>query len=84
MAEKEKKANKTDTIAKETDVKEGHTARREKDVVTEASEDSFPASDPPSYMAGSAIAGSPPSRKSFDEDAQTDDAKDVKDKKTAS
>jgi hypothetical protein len=59
-------------------VKEGHTARREKDVVTEASEDSFPASDPPSYMAGSAIAGSPPSRKSDDEDAQTDDAKDKK------
>ena len=78
MTEKEKKADKADPIAKETDVKEGHTARREKDVVTEASEDSFPASDPPSYMAGSAIAGSPPSRKSDDEDAQTDGYKDTK------
>lgn len=78
MAEKEKKAEKADPISKETDVKEGHTARREKDVVTEASEDSFPASDPPSYMAGSAIAGSPPSRKSDDDEAQTDDAKDKK------
>ena len=52
--------------------------QEQEDVVTEASEDSFPASDPPSYMAGSAIAGSPPSRKSDDEDAQTDDAKDKK------
>ena len=53
-----------DVIRKDTDVKGAAPARREKDVVTEGSEDSFPASDPPSYMAGSAISGSPPSRAS--------------------
>jgi hypothetical protein len=59
-----KQADEADTIRKDTDVKGDGAARREKDVVTEGSEDSFPASDPPSYMAGSAIAGSPPKRKS--------------------
>ncbi len=63
-----KKAGDADTIRKDTDVKGEDPARREKDVVTEGSEDSFPASDPPSYMAGSAIAGSPPKRKSDDAD----------------
>lgn len=63
-----KKADDADTIRKDTDVKSEGVARREKDVVTEGSEDSFPASDPPSYMAGSAIAGSPPKRKSDDDD----------------
>lgn len=55
-------------IRKDTDVKSGRPAQREKDVVTEGSEDSFPASDPPSYMAGSAVSGSPPSRKSDEPD----------------
>ncbi len=65
MTDKTKKqADEADTIRKDTDVKGDGAARREKDVVTEGSEDSFPASDPPSYMAGSAIAGSPPKRKS--------------------
>lgn len=68
-----KKADETDTIRKDTDVKGDGAARREKDVVTEGSEDSFPASDPPSYMAGSAIAGSPPKRKSDDDDKTSDD-----------
>lgn len=69
MTDKSKtKSDDTDTIRKDMDVKDSRPARREKDVVTEASEDSFPASDPPSYMAGSAIAGSPPKRKSDDEE----------------
>lgn len=69
MTEKTKKqADAADAIRKDTDVKGEGPARREKDVVTEGSEDSFPASDPPSYMAGSAIAGSPPKRKSDDDD----------------
>ena len=55
-------------IRKDTDVKSGRPAEREKDVVTEGSEDSFPASDPPSYMGGSAVSGSPPSRKSDEPD----------------
>ncbi len=84
MTDKEKKAGKADPIRKETDVKGDRPARREKDIVTEASEESFPASDPPSYMAGSAIAGSPPSRKSDDENAARDDTKDRRDKKKAS
>ena len=33
-------------------------------LLVEGVEESFPASDPPSYMAGSAISGSPPKRKS--------------------
>lgn len=67
MAEKDQAANKAadgEVIRKDTDVKGSKPSRREKDVVTEGSEDSFPASDPPSYMAGSAISGSPPKRKS--------------------
>jgi hypothetical protein len=68
-----KKAGKEsgEVIRKDTDVKGPGPARREKDVVTEGSEDSFPASDPPSFMGGSAITGSPPSRKS-DEPAKED------------
>jgi hypothetical protein len=62
------KAGDGEVVRKDTDMKGERAARREKDVVTEGSEDSFPASDPPSYMAGSAIAGSPPKRKSGDED----------------
>ena len=65
MAE-ERKKDARDDIRKDTDVKGNRPAQREKDVVTEGSEDSFPASDPPSYMAGSAISGSPPKRKSDD------------------
>ena len=52
-----------DHMRKDSDVNTPGPARREKDAVTEGSEESFPASDPPSYMGGSAIAGSPPSRK---------------------
>ena len=69
MTDKSKtKSDDSDAIRKDTDVKGAKPARREKDVVTQGSEDSFPASDPPSYMAGSAIAGSPPKRQSNDED----------------
>lgn len=63
MVEERRKADTGEVIRKDTDMKSGQPARREKDVVTEGSKDSFPASDPPSYMAGSAISGSPPSRK---------------------
>lgn len=80
MTDKESKAAKANHMRKETDVKEDHVSRREKDVVTEASEDSFPASDPPSYMAGSAIAGTPPSRTSTDE-GEADAAENKKEKK---
>lgn len=71
MADKHKagkhdKPAEGEVMRKDTDVKGSKPARREKDVVTEGSEDSFPASDPPSYMAGSAISGSPPKRKSDD------------------
>jgi hypothetical protein len=34
--------------------------KEEDDLVDVGSEDSFPASDPPSYMGGSAVAGPPP------------------------
>ncbi|MFN3892945.1 MAG: hypothetical protein ACK4MV_21320 [Beijerinckiaceae bacterium] len=64
MADERSKANPGEVIRKDTDVKGDRPSRREKDVVTEGSEDSFPASDPPSYMGGSAISGSPPKRKS--------------------
>lgn len=69
MADKHKagkhdKPAEGDAMRKDTDVKGSKPSRREKDVVTEGSEDSFPASDPPSYMGGSAISGSPPRRKS--------------------
>lgn len=73
--------NPGEVVRKDTDVKEGRSSRREKDVVTEGSEDSFPASDPPSYMGGSVVSGSPPSRKA-DEPGETgkgqDRAKDGK------
>jgi hypothetical protein len=78
---KKTKADESDAIRKDTDVKGERPARREKDVVTEGSEDSFPASDPPSYMAGSAISGSPPSRKTDDEDQDAGKAKDKAEKK---
>ena len=70
MAQEDKKADDGEVIRKDTDVKGARPARREKDVVTEGSEDSFPASDPPSYMAGSAISGSPPSRKTDDDEEE--------------
>lgn len=57
------KRDSGEVIRKDTDVKGDRPSRREKDVVTEGSEDSFPASDPPSYMGGSVVSGSPPSRK---------------------
>ena len=57
---------------KESDTEGGRPAQREKDAVTEGSEESFPASDPPSFMGGSAISGSPPKRKSDDGDEKTD------------
>lgn len=75
MADEGKKADTGEVIRKDTDVKGARPARREKDVVTEGSEDSFPASDPPSFMGGSAISGSPPSRKT--------DKKDKADEKDA-
>ena len=68
-AEARKDEKNGEFIRKDTDVKNERAARREKDGVTKASEDSFPASDPPSYMAGSAISGSPPYRKSDEPDA---------------
>jgi hypothetical protein len=71
MAQNPAQNPKRDTgevIRKDTDVKGDGPARREKDVVTEGSEDSFPASDPPSYMGGSVVSGSPPSRKSDEAD----------------
>lgn len=64
MAEDRKKNQPGEIMRKDTDVKGERPARRDKDVVTEGSEDSFPASDPPSFMGGSAISGSPPKRKS--------------------
>lgn len=51
-----------DPVRKDTDMETPGPSDPEKDVVTEGSEESFPASDPPSFMGGGAIAGSPPSR----------------------
>ena len=51
-----------DPVRKETDMDSPGPSDPTKDGVTEGSEESFPASDPPSFMGGGAIAGSPPSR----------------------
>ncbi|MBX9760592.1 MAG: hypothetical protein K2Y29_17570 [Beijerinckiaceae bacterium] len=73
--DRKRESNPGEVIRKDTDVKGDRPARREKDVVTEGSEDSFPASDPPSYMGGSVVSGSPPSRKP-DADEKSSGGKD--------
>lgn len=80
-----KRAEPRDPMRKDTDMDTPGPADPEKDVVTEGSEESFPASDPPSYMGGGAIAGSPPSRSvetipppEPDQDQQKDQQKDQK------
>lgn len=65
MADAKKDADlraREDHMRKDTDVHTPGPARREKDVVTEGSEESFPASDPPSFMGGAVVGGAPPSR----------------------
>ena len=51
-----------DHMRKDSDVNTPGPARREKDAVTEGSEESFPASDPPAFMGGAVVGGSPPSK----------------------
>ena len=46
--------------------------RKRQDLVDAGSEYSFPASDPPSYMAGTAIAGAPPNNGITREPVNTD------------
>ena len=49
-------------IGKDADMDAVCASDPQKDAVTESSEESFPASDPPSFMGGGSIAGSPLTR----------------------
>jgi hypothetical protein len=61
-AAKDKDRALEDHMRKDSDMHTPGPSRREKDAVTEGSEESFPASDPPAFMGGAVVGGAPRSK----------------------